>query len=145
MEILSILDTLEDLIEKSTGLPLTGKCLVDREEVFEIISELRLKLPEEIKQAVWINDERQKILQEAKKEANGIVKDAENRIPTLVDEHEITQKAYEKAEDIVAAAQKNAKEIKNGTNDYADGILNKLEEILKDTLNVIERNRQELK
>lgn len=145
MEIISILNALEDLIEKSTGLPLTGKCLVDREEVFEIISEMRMKLPEEIKQAVWINEERQKILQEAKKEANGIVKDAENRIPTLVDEHEITQKAYEKAEDIVAAAQKNAMEIKKGINDYADGILNKLEEILRDTMNVIERNRQELK
>lgn len=145
MEILSILDTLEDLIERSMGLPLTGKCIVDREEVLEIITEMRLKLPDDIKQAAWIKDERQKILQEAQKEANSIVKDAENRIPTLVDEHEITQKAYGKAEDIVATAQKTAKEIKNGTNDYADGILNKLEDILRDTLNVIERNREELK
>ncbi|MDD4189645.1 MAG: ATPase [Eubacteriales bacterium] len=145
MEILSILNTLEDLVEKSTGLPLTGKCIVDREEIFEIINEMRLKLPDEIKQAVWINDERQKILQEAKKQANSIVEDAESRIPTLVDEHEITQKAYDKSEEIIAAAQKNAKEIRNGTNDYADGILNKLEDILRDTLNIIERNRQELK
>jgi len=145
MEILSILETLEDLIEKSSGIPLTGKCMVDREEVLEIIKEMRLKLPDDIKQATWIKDERQKILLEAQKEASNIVKDAESRIAALVDEHEITKKAYEQADEIISSSQKNAKEIRLGTKEYADGILDKLEQILRDTLDVIAMNREELK
>ena len=145
MEILSILETLEELIEKSMGVPLTGRCMVDREEVLEIIKEIRLKLPDDIKQATWIKEERQKILLEAQKEANNIVKDAESRIAALVDEHEITKKAYEQADEIVSNSQKTAKEIRLGTKEYADGILDKLEMILKDTLDVIAMNREELK
>jgi len=54
MEMLSILETLEDLVEKSVTVPFSGKCLVDKEEILEIIKEIRLKLPDDIKQAKWI-------------------------------------------------------------------------------------------
>lgn len=145
MEILSILETLEDMVEKSMSVPFSGKCLVDREEILEIIKEMRLKLPEDMKQAKWVKDERQRILHEAQKEANNVVKEAENKISSLVDEHEITKKAYEQANEIISNAQKNAREIRMGTREYADSILNKVEEILKDTLEVIETNREELK
>lgn len=145
MEILSILETLEDVIEKSFNIPVTGKCLVDREEVLEIIKEMRLKLPDDIKQAKWVKEERQRILLEAQKEATDIIADAENKIMSLVDEHEITKKAYEQANEIVSNAQKNAREIRTGTREYADSILNKVEDILKDTIEVVEQNREELK
>lgn len=145
MEILAILETLEDVIEKSVSVPFSGKCLVDREEILEIIKEIRLKLPDDIKQAKWVKEERQRILLEAQKEANNIVKDAEGKISSLVDEHEITKKAYEQANEIISNAQKNAREIRLGTREYADSILNKVEEILKDTIEVIQINREELK
>ena len=92
MEILSILEALEDVIEKSVTMPFTSKSLVDKEELLELIKEIRLKLPDDIKQAKWVKEERQKILLEAQKEANNIIKDAENKIASLVDEHEITKK-----------------------------------------------------
>lgn len=145
MEILSILETLEDLVEKSMNIPLSGKCLIDKEEILEIIKEVRLKLPDDIKQAKWVKEERQRILMEAQKEANNTIKEAEGKIAALVDEHEITQKAYEQANEIIANAQKNAREIRLGTRDYADSVLNKVEEILKDTLDVIKMNREEIK
>lgn len=145
MEILSILETLEDVIEKSLTVPLIGKSLVDKEEILEIVKEIRLKLPDDIKQAKWVKEERQRILLEAQKEANNILKDAEGKIQSLVDEHEITKKAYEQANEIIANAQKNAREIRLGTREYADSLLNKVEEILQDTLQVIETNREELK
>lgn len=145
MEILSILETLEDLVEKSVNVPFSGKCLVDKEEILEIVKEVRLKLPDDIKQAKWVKEERQRILMEAQKEANNMLKDVESKIASLVDEHEITQKAYEQANEIVASAQKNAREIRLGTKDYADSVLNKVEEILNDTLEVIKLDRQELK
>ena len=145
MEILSILETFEDLVEKSPNIPFIGKCMLDKEEVLEIIKELRLKLPDDIKQAKWVKEERQKILLEAQKEANNIIKEAENKIASLVDEHEITRKAYDQANEIVSTAQKNAREIRMGTREYADSILNKVEEILKDTIEVVQLNREELK
>lgn len=145
MEILSILETLEDVVEKSISVPFSGKCMVDREEILEIIKEMRLKLPDDIKQAKWVKEERQKILLEAQKEANNIVKDAENKIASLVDEHEITKKAYDQANEIVSNAQKNAREIRLGTKEYADSVLKKVEEILEDTLEVIKVNREEVK
>lgn len=145
MEILAILETLEDVIERSMNVPVVGKCLVDKEEILEIIKEIRLKLPDDIKQAKWVKEERQRILLEAQKEANNIIKDAENKIASLVDEHEITKKAYEQANEIISNAQKNAREIRLGTREYADSILNKVEEILKDTIDVVQANREELK
>jgi len=145
MEILAILETLEDVIERGISVPFSGRCIIDREEVLEIIKEIRLKLPDDMKQAKWIKEERQRILSEAQKEANSILKDAEGRISSLVEQHEITQKAYERANEIIANAQKNAKEIRLGTREYADSILDKVEEILKDTLDVIKMNREELR
>lgn len=145
MEILAILETLEDLVEKSISIPLSGKCLIDKEEILEIVKEIRLKLPDDIKQAKWVKEERQRILLEAQKEANGILKDAEGKIASLVDEHEITKKAYEQANEIISTAQKNARDIRLGTREYADGVLNKVEDILRDTLDVIKMNRDELK
>ncbi|NJD03574.1 MAG: ATPase [Ruminiclostridium sp.] len=145
MEILSILETLEDLVEKSMSVPFSGKCLVDKEEILEIVKEVRLKLPDDIKQAKWVKEERQRILMEAQKEANDTIKDAEGKIAALVDEHEITKKAYEQANEIISNAQKNAREIRLGTRDYADSVLNKVEEILKDTIDVIKMNREEIK
>jgi len=145
MEILSILETLEDVVEKSVSLPLTGKSLVDKEELLELIREIRLKLPDDIKQAKWVKEERQRILFEAQKEANNIIKEAESKISTLVDEHEITRKAYEQANEIISNAQKNAREIRLGAREYASSVLDKVEQILKDTLDVIQANKQELK
>jgi len=145
MEILTVLETLEDLVERSSGVPFSGKCLIDREEVLEIIKEIRLKLPDDIKQAKWVKEERQRILLEAQKEANNILKDAENKIASLVDEHEITKKAYEQCNEIVASAQKNAREVRLGAREYADSVLNKVQEILSDANDVIKSNRAELK
>ena len=65
MEILSILEALEDLIEKAMTVPFTGKCMVDRDEILDIIQDIRLKLPDDLKQAKWVLEERARILAEA--------------------------------------------------------------------------------
>ncbi len=145
MEVLDILEALEDLVEKSMNVPLSGRCMVDREEILEIVKEIRLKLPDEIKQAKWVKEERQRILNEAQLEAEKIVKATEEEVKLLVEENEITRKAYAQASEILETTHKNAKEIRLGTRDYADGVLNKVTEILRDTIDVIESNRGELK
>lgn len=145
MEILAIIETLEEVVEKGMSIPFSGKCVVDREEILELVKEMRLKLPDDIKQAKWVKDERQRILLEAQKEANMIIEDAESRINTMVDDHEIIKKAYEQSEDIVATAKNSAKDIRQGTKEYADEVLEKIEGLLGETVEVIKMNRQELK
>ena len=72
MEIFTLLETLEDILEKSRNVPFTNKGIVDKDEIVEIIQEIRLKLPDELKQAKWIKEERGRILLEAQKEADGV-------------------------------------------------------------------------
>jgi len=144
MEIFTFLESLEDLLEKSKGVPFSNKCIVDKEEALEIIKEIILKLPDELKQAKWVKEERQRILEEAKKEADDIVKEAENRIIAMIDEHEITRKAYEKKAEIIETANEMSREISKGTKDYADNMLAGIEIALEDALNIIRNNRKEL-
>ena len=77
------------MIERSKSIPFSAKCIIEKEELLEIIKEVRLKLPDELKQAKWVKEERARILDEAQKEADGIVKEAENRIIAMIDDHEI--------------------------------------------------------
>ncbi len=144
MEIFTLLEALEDILERSKGVPFSNKCIIDKEEILEITKEIRLKLPEEMKQAKWVKEERQRILVEAQKEADDIVKEAENRIISMIDEHEITRKAYEKKAEIIETANEMSREISKGTKDYADNILSGLEVALEDALKIIQNNRKEL-
>ena len=145
MELLELLEQLEDTLERGINVPMSGRCLVRRDEVLELIQYIRLKLPDDIKQARSISEERTRILEEAEHHAEEIVKNAETRITAMVDEHEITRKAVEQAEIIIGNAKKNAREIRLGTREYADGVLDKVESILSETMDVIRLNRQELK
>ena len=66
MEIFTLLEALEELMDESKSIPLTNKVLVNKEEVLDLIKEIRLKLPEELKQAKWVKEERARILAEAR-------------------------------------------------------------------------------
>lgn len=146
MELLVLLEQLEDVVESGVNLPLSGgRCIIDREAVLDLVQEMRLKLPDDIKEANRITEEKMRILSEAQQEAESIVANAESRIAALVDENEITKKAYEQSEVIIANTKKNAREIRLGTKEYADDVLNQVSQILEETLDVINMNRQELK
>ena len=115
------------------------------DELIAAINDIRLKLPEEIKQAKWVKEERQRILLEAQKEASSVIKEAETRIVSMIDENEITRKAYDQANETIINAQRTAREIKQGSLEYADEVLAKMEENLKDTYLMLHKNREELK
>ena len=145
MEIFTLLDELEDILDKSRNLPFSAKTVVNKEEILDLLKEIRLKLPDELKQAKWVKEERQRILVEAQKEAEDIVKEAENRIISMIDEHEITRKAYEQKAEIIETANEMSREISKGTKDYADSILQNIEVTLQNALETIQNNRNELK
>ena len=159
MEIFTLFDTLEDILDKSKKLPFTDKSIIEKEEILEIMKEIRLKLPDELKQAKCIKEERGRIIAEAQKEADDIVKEAENRIIAMIDEHEITKKAYEQKTKIIETANEMSREMSKGTKDYADNILGDIETTIlnlsetitnveatiQNALDTIKNNRSELK
>lgn len=144
MNILSLLDILEDELELGTSVPFSSRTLINKEKCLDIIKDIRLSMPEEIKQAEWLQLERQKILFEAQEQAETILKEAENKVESLIDEDEITQGAYQQAREILESSQNNAKEIRLGSREYANELLEGLEDFLVEQIDILRKNRQEL-
>lgn len=161
--VIELLDELESIIDQSRAVPFSNKVTVNKEEIYEIISEIRLRLPNELKQSKWVIEERNKILIDAQKEADDIVKEAEERLGKMVDEDVITKRAYEQAAEIIENSKKTSKEMRIGAMEYADEVLAltekrlkemlesihnenvKVEDFFNESLDIIFENRQELR
>lgn len=141
MKILEVIDLLEDLIDKAPTIPITGKVLVDREDVLDYLQEMRMVYPTEMKEAKWIKEERERILADAETKAAEMQKNAEEKLVQLIDEHEITQQAYEKATDMVNNAKKTSMEIKEDCDKYANDILGDIERRLEMLLNKVREDK----
>ena len=130
MEIMEIIDMMEETIDKAPTVPLSGKILVDKEDLLDYIQEMRLVFPDEVKEAKWVKEERERILAEAQTRSETMIKNAEEKVVQMIDEHEITKQAVEQANQMVNDAQTKAMEIKTDCDQYADDILNDLEKRL---------------
>lgn len=126
MEVLEILQHLEDMMEQSSKSLFSNKVSVDKEIALSYIRDIRVGLPDDFKQAEWISNERQRIIDEAMEDAKQIIKDAENKAEEMVQEHIITQKAEEKAKEILKQAVSDGNDVRNGSISYAQEILEKL-------------------
>lgn len=123
MKVLELLEELEDIVDEATGLPLTGKIMLDAEEIFQIVREIRLALPDDVQQAKWIRDERDRILSEAKTEYERIIREAKKQADYLVETDDITIRATKLAAEIKQDAETHARVMRMRTYDYVDKIL----------------------
>lgn len=130
MEIMEIIDMMEETIDKAPVVPLAGKILVDKEDLLDYIQEMRLVFPDEVKEAKWVKEERERIISEAQARSDAMIKNAEEKVVQMIDEHEVTKQAVEQANQMVNDAQTKAMEIKTDCDQYADDILNDLEKRL---------------
>ena len=128
MKVLELLDELDEIIEVASGVPLVKKVMVDPDEVSEIVKEIREELPDEIQQAQWIKNERQRILDEAKVEYENILTDARKKADAMIENDEITILAKNKADEIIRIAKENSQVMKMSILDYTDNMLYNLQE-----------------
>jgi len=128
MKVLDLLEEIVEICDTAPGVPLTNKIMVDKSELAEIVSDIRKALPEEIQQAQFIKDERERILNDARDEYETIIKDAEQRAEMLIDQNEITTRAKQRALEIESAAAAGAKQLKMSTYDYIDKVLYEFQE-----------------
>lgn len=141
MDIMEIIDMMEETIEKASQVPLTGKVMVDKDEMLDFLQELRLVYPDELKEARWVKEERERILTEAENRAQTIQRNAEETQMQLIDEHEITRCAYDQANELVRSASDKAIEIKTDCDQYVDEILSDAENRLEMLLRKVREDR----
>ena len=114
MDVLVLIDKLDDLIHNARPVPLTDQVRVDREEIYDLLDQMRATIPEEIKQARWIVKERQEMLAEAKREAERVVKEARDQQSRLISEEEVYKQAERAAEEIIEDARETERPIRLG-------------------------------
>jgi len=135
---------IEDILEGSKAVPFSGKVAVDKDAIYDIIDDIRLHMPDALKEAQKINENREKyikdaekrshsILESAKNEAGDILKDADTKATRMLSDHEIYKRAAEEAEALLEEAKVDARNVRLNAMDYADELLEKTEQAVKVT------------
>ena len=144
MDVLVLIDKLDDLVHNAKAVPLTDQVRIDREEIYDILDQMRATIPEEIKQARWIVKERQEMLAEAKREVDRLLAEAREQAVREASQTEIVKIAERQADEIVDDARRSAREMKLEMEDWADNQLASLEVNLERFLTAVRRGRERL-
>lgn len=108
-------------------MPLTSNVIIDQARALDLIDQLRVAVPEEVRQAKRITDETERIVERAQEEAERILARAQEQAALLIEERELTRAAEIRSAEIIAAGENEAAEIKRGADEYAQGVLVRLE------------------
>ncbi len=141
-----LIDEIETYIDNCKYQPFSNtKIIVDKEEIDELLRELRMKTPDEIKRYQKIISNKEAILNDARAKAEALINDATIHTNELINEHEIMQQAYAQANEVVTMATKQAQDIldnatieannmRSAAMQYTDGILANVENLLTQTM-----------
>jgi cell division septum initiation protein DivIVA len=145
MDVLELTDRLNHLFDSAKKVPLSDQVRANRQEIRGILDQMRATIPDEIKEARWIAQERQDILAQGKREAERITEETRESQTQLVSRHELIHQAERAAHEIIEGARAHEHEIRLGAEDYADEILNTLELNLAKFRAAIHRTRGRLR
>lgn len=143
--------TLDELLEQfdevlDNGIKIPGKkTLVDVERLRAVVDDIRLNIPGEIKQARGIVADRADIITTAKREADSIIKNAEERAKAMVAQEQIVKLAQEKAAEIISGAQSKSREMRKAAQDFVDDLMRRADESVTANLGEIRKTRAALK
>ncbi len=137
-----VISTLYEMIQDARGLPLgADRCIVERNKVLDLLDEISNQLPGELKQARTIVESRGEVINNAKREAENILKQAQAQARQMVSDSEIYRQAQLEANNMVLAAQSKIRELKGVTNEYVDDALRRTEESIAEALSEIRESR----
>jgi vacuolar-type H+-ATPase subunit H len=122
-----LVDRLEELIMEGRVIPFSTRVAVDKEPLLDIVDQMRLSVPAEVKRAKRIQQERERIIAQANEEAGRIVRLAKEEADNLVTDHEVAKAADSRADVIVERAQNEAKQIRKDADEYVLEVLSQLE------------------
>ena len=144
MDILYLLDQLEEVLGGGSHLPLTSRTLVDEQEILDILDQIRVSIPDEIKAARRVTQERDQVLADARAEADRLLREADADIADRLAEHHLVRAAEARAAEIEERALEESERSRRETDLYAQRLLERLREHVGQVSQSIERGLQEL-
>lgn len=140
----AILDELRDMIANAGTYPLSSSPRVNRDEVFALLDEARGAIPLEIREARWILNERDEVIDRGRKEGDDIIAAAQRRAASLVSKTEVVRQSQRRAEQIIQDADDWARHRRHEADDYVDQKLAAFEIVLERTMTAVRRGREKL-
>jgi hypothetical protein len=144
VDFLYLLDRLEEALVTGSRVPLTARTLVDEQECLDIIDQMRVALPSEVKYARRLVEERDSLLAQAHDEAERVVRNAEMKAGRLVEDHALVRAAQTRALQIEDEAERTADEIRAEAERYAGRLLGRVTERLEQALDNVRVGLREL-
>ncbi len=142
MSVFDVLDEMDDLLDNAKAFPLAAhKIVIDGDRLRELVNDIRLAMPKEMKRAQTIDYDCDRIMKEAQSNAESIIRGAEERAKTLVSENTITEEAKKRAHEILAKTKSKCEDTKDATAAYVLQSLTATEARLNELLNEIRRER----
>ena len=146
MRVDELITELQDMIADSKTLPLSGgKVIVEAEKIYDILDEIQDTLPAEVRQAKNIVADRSQIIAEAKKEAEDIIRAAEERKKQMIDQSEVMREARAEATELLNDVKAKAAEMRKAANDYVDNIMKRTDDAITAQLTELRKTRQNLR
>ncbi|WP_026882332.1 ATPase [Clostridium akagii] len=140
MNVIKLLEYLEEIVDTSSKVPITGKILVNKKEIIKTLDDIMSQLPDELKKAQWVLNEKDKIISDALKEAEKIRQKNVEQIMKDIQSHDISKEAKKQADKIISDAQKASREIQIGSREYASEVLADLDREVKESSQIMLSN-----
>ena len=142
VEVMELIETLYTMVSEAWGVPLgNDKCIIERDSVLEILNEIKSGIPAELSEAKRLESARDEFIGNAKREAESIRKNAEDRARAKLEEQAIVNEAKRHSVELVTNAEIKSKELRRVANEYVDEILRRTEESVAEALKAINRSR----
>jgi F0F1-type ATP synthase membrane subunit b/b' len=131
MDLAGQIQRLEDMVREAKSMPLSSSALLNRDELLELVSQMKESLPEEVKQARWVVRDREELLAKARREAEKIVEDARAEQLRMATREEVVQRAQQEADRMLAEGADQARTMRLEAEDYVDAKLAQFENALQ--------------
>ncbi len=141
-----IIGALYDMVQDARSMPLASdKCILERDKVLDMLDEIIAQLPAELKQARTIVDSRNELVSQARREADGILRDAQEKAKQMITKEAVYEEAKKRSEELVGQTQERMEQLKKAANDYMDESLRQTEEVMTSALNEVRETRMKFR
>ena len=137
-----IIGALYDMVQDARAVPLAAdKCMLERDRVLDMLDEIIARLPSELKQSRTIVESRNEIISQARREAEAIVRQAQEQAKQMVTQEAVYIEAKKRSEELVQQTQTRIEELKKVSNEYMDDALRRTEEVIAQSLDNVRDTR----
>jgi len=141
-----IIGALYDMVQDARSMPLASdKCILERDKVLDLLDEIIAQLPAELKQARTIVESRNELVSQARREADVIIREAQEKAKQLVTKEGIYQEAKKRSEELVGQTQERINQLRKAANEYMDESLRQTEEVVANALNEVRETRMKFR